>query len=296
MNATYVLNLDREYLPYHSMVDLGFEKFIFPGGEVHIKLGYQIEIAGAEIKQVTITHRLNSSNAIFEVLLAVDALRRKYGEDLILYGHFPYIPYGRQDRVMVEGEPLSLKVMADILNSCKFRAVYTLDPHSDVTAALVKNLKKIYPQYLLSAHFDLQKYGSTDRNGEYYLMVPDGGALKKSHDIAKFIHYKGTILCANKVRDVETGKIIRTETPKLNYAGKTILIVDDILDGGRTFIELAKVLKAVGAKRVFLAVSHAIVSRGEEELAKWIDKIYTTDSIKNGDDESKLIQRCKIHE
>lgn len=288
MNAQYTLNLDPNFTPTDG-VDLGYEKFTFSGGEVHIKLGFQIEIPGAEIKEVLVTHRLNNSAAIFEVLMAVDALRRKYGEDLVLTGYFPYIPYGRQDRVMVDGEPLSLKVFANVLNTCKFKKIYTLDPHSDVTAALINNLSPLDPYFLRHAVKDINAFPLAK---PYYLMVPDGGALKKSHSIATFIGYTKTVLCANKVRDVNTGKIVRTETPPIDYTGQTVLIVDDILDGGRTFIELAKVLKAAGVKHVFLAVSHAIVSHGEEELAKWIDKIYTTNSIK--DAESTLIKRYKI--
>ena len=290
----YVLNLDPKFTPYSEVqrVDLQFEKFVFSGGEVHIKLGYQVEIPGAEINKVLITHRINSSQHVMEVLLAADALRRKYGDDLVLEAYFPYIPYARQDRVMVEGEPLSLKVFANLINTCRFKKVTVLDPHSDVSAALINNLKTVAPLFLHTAVTYIKNHHNPEQFANFRLMVPDGGALKKSHALATFINYKHEVLCANKVRDVGTGKILRTEAPAFDYTGQVILIVDDILDGGRTFIELAKVLKALGAAAVYLAVSHAIVSHGETELARWLDKIFTTNSIK--DETSSLIYKALL--
>jgi ribose-phosphate pyrophosphokinase len=93
---------------------------------------------------------------------------------------------------------------------------------------------------------------------------------------------------------VGTGEIIRMtlDATQDEIKGKTVWIQDDICDGGRTFIELAKLLRERGAAKVILSVSHAIISHGEEELKKWIDKIYTTDSIKN--DESGLVKRYKL--
>lgn len=82
-----------------------------------------------------------------------------------------------------------------------------------------------------------------------------------------------------KNRDVRDGKILSTDFIG-NVVDKHCVIVDDIIDGGYTFIELAKILKNKGAKTVYLVVSHGIFSKGIDELKIHIDGVYTTNSIK----------------
>ena len=67
--------------------------------------------------------------------------------------------------------------------------------------------------------------------------------------------------------------------------GPAGLRVDDICDGGRTFIELGKVLRAKGASKLVLSVTHGIFSRGPALVFEMFDAIYTTDSIRNSDNE-----------
>jgi ribose-phosphate pyrophosphokinase len=279
-------NLTRDPI-YHSDIDgyINYKKFIFSGGEVHIKLTSEGRLT---VNKVLITHRINNSQNLMELLLAADAVRRQFA-NAVISAFIPYLPYARQDRPMVEGEPFSLKVFVNLLKTANFNKVFTLDPHSDVSPALIDNLEIIEPYYLKQTFYDIRKeYGD-----EILLVAPDGGALKKIYNHAKYIEYKDEIICATKHRDVSNGKILRTEIPDGSYGDfGAIWIMDDICDGGRTFIELAKILKMYGGKRVVLSVSHAIVSHGEEELKKYIDKIYSTVSVKN--DESDLIKRYEI--
>ena len=105
----------------------------------------------------------------------------------------------------------------------------------------------------------------------------DAGAEKRVWNIAKEINAHDVIL-ASKIRNVETGKIIHTSING-DVKGKTCIIIDDIIDGGATFIYLAQLLKKNGANKVYLIVSHGIFSKGLDVL-KDLDGIYTTDSIK----------------
>ncbi len=178
---------------------------------------------------------------------------------------------------MVGGEPFSLKVFADLINSQNYEKVHILEPHSDVAGALINNLEEIFPYYLLKVN----DYVKTEFGG-FTLLAPDGGALKKIYKQAQIIKYNGDILCATKVRDVTNGKILKTEINANNeqIIGKNLIILDDICDGGRTFVELAKILKEKGAAKVILVIAHGIFSAGEDEMKKYIDKVYTTNSIK----------------
>ena len=91
------------------------------------------------------------------------------------------------------------------------------------------------------------------------------------------------IITATKVRDLKTGNILRTEIPVLDqHNNLKYVIVDDICDGGRTFIELAKVIKdSRPTAKIYLVVTHGIFSVGFDFLVQYFDGIYTTNSVKD---------------
>lgn len=271
-----VLNLSTGFKPFDSSLEeIESKSFLFSGGEVHIKLQDAAE-------EVLVSTRLNDSNEVMKLLLAVDALRRNGSKTISVF--IPYLPYARQDRVMVGGEPLSIKVMCNLINSCNFEKVYVFDVHSEVSLALLDNCELIsnysLAKQVLSSHTD------------YLLVSPDAGALKKIYKLAEALAYHNDIILCNKVRDVSNGKIKQITVDQDDLGGKDCFIIDDICDGGATFVGVAKELKKRNAGKVSLIVSHGIMSHGETELVDWVDHIYTTDSIKN--DSSDLISRIPL--
>lgn len=271
------LNLAPEFSSFSTTGEIENQSFLFSGGEVHIKLKSQAT-------EVLINTRLNTSDDIMKLLLAVDALRRSGTEKISVF--IPYLPYARQDRVMVPGEPLSVKVMCNLINSCNFERVYLFDVHSEVAAALLDNCQLITNAALVQRALENHK--------DYLLVSPDAGALKKIYKLAEVLTYHEPIVLCNKVRDVSNGKIKKITVDQDDLGGRDCIIVDDICDGGATFIGVAQELKARNAGKILLVVSHGIFSHGEEELAKWIDHIYTTDSVKNT--ASALITRFPLAE
>lgn len=271
-----VLNLSTGFKPFNSSLEeIDAKSFLFSGGEVHIKLQGKAE-------EVMISARLNNSDDVMKLLLAVDALRRNGSKNISVL--IPYLPYARQDRVMVGGEPLSIKVMCNLINSCGFDKVYIFDVHSEVSLALLDNCELITNSSLAKKVLH--------NHSDYLLVSPDAGALKKIYKLAEALQYTNDIVLCNKVRDVSNGKIKQITVDQDDLGGKACFIIDDICDGGATFIGVAKELKKRNAGKVSLIVSHGIMSHGETELAEWIDHIYTTDSIK--DSESTLISRIPL--
>jgi len=271
-----VLNLSTGFNPFQSSIEeIESNSFLFSGGEVHIKLQGSAD-------DVLISTRLNDSNDIMKLLLSVDALRRSGTKNISVF--IPYLPYARQDRVMVAGEPLSIKVMCNLINSCGFEKVYVYDVHSEVSLALLENCELI-------SNYSLVKEVLKDRT-DYLLVSPDAGALKKIYKLAEALNYTDDIVLCNKVRDVSNGRIKQITVDQDDLQGKDCFIIDDICDGGATFVGVAKELKKRNAGKVSLIVSHGIMSHGETELVDWIDHIYTTDSIK--DLQSALISRISL--
>ena len=242
------------------------ETFVFSGGECHVK------ITASEIGDNTdILANLYNANDIMYLLLAVDAIRRINPKTAITLT-MPYIPYARQDRVCNKGEALSIKVMATLINGLKCDKVIIIDPHSDVTSALINNIIKIS----LSDIVVNSALATIIHKQTLTLLAPDAGAEKKVQETAKALSIIGIntdVLCARKTRDPLTGKILET-TLHSDCREKNVIILDDICDGGRTFIELAKTVKEQGGKDLYLYTTHGLFSQGFDTLKRYFKHIY----------------------
>lgn len=263
-----ILNLDSQFRPFSNEAEIVFQSFTFSGGEPHIKIESGFDV----LQNVTITHRVNSFNDLGLICVTVDALKRMGVKVINLF--IPYFPAARQDRVMIPGEPLSVKVYADILNSLGLNKVMVFDAHSEVTPALVNDCEVI-PNYTFIQKV-LKEIGSDAK-----LISPDGGALKKIYKVSEFLGGVEVVECS-KSRDVKTGKLSGFKVYADDLEGMNCLIVDDICDGGGTFIGLAEELKKKNAGKLYLAVSHGIFNKGFESLTVF-EKIFTTNSFKDFD-------------
>lgn len=240
-----------------SIINGEYKKFIYPAGEVHVV------ITAIEDSPVDLRMEFDGSEDIVILMLLVNAIKRN---GFILGDlHMDYVPWGRQDRITQANEPLSIEAFADFINSFEFKNVYTIDAHSPVTIALIKNCEEA-PQHRLYLKYFLD---FTD----HYLISPDGGALKK---IRKCITDTTIdVVECSKSRDIRTGNITETKVYCDDFYGKPCIIVDDICDGGRTFIEIAKVLRKRNAGKIILYVTHGLFTKGLSVFDNLIDNIYT---------------------
>lgn len=261
-----ILNLDKNFTPYGTENNIDYNFFTFSGGEPHIKIISKLE----KVAEVTITHRIQSFNDMGTLLLATNALKNMGIKKLHVV--LPYFPAARQDRLMVSGEPLSIKVYADIINAQNFESVTVFDPHSEVTPALLNNCR------VIDNHKFIERV-IQQLSDNLLLISPDGGALKKIYKVAAYLQNYEVVECS-KSRNVKTGQLTGFKVYAEDLQGKDCLIVDDICDGGGTFLGLAKELKAKNAGNLYLAISHGIFSKGFDELEKHFTKIFTTDSFK----------------
>lgn len=235
------------------------KSFNFPVGEMQAS----VEITG-DIRKANMLFEFTKNEDIIELLQVVDALKRQG----IAMGNLQmnYIPFSRQDRVNAPGESFSLGVFAELINGCGFEKVLVADPHSDVAAAVIKNCV-VLEQYQV---FEPILSGEVD----FYLISPDAGALKKIFKLAKRSMSIGVIECSKK-RDTATGEISGVSVPADDLQGKACYIVDDICDGGRTFTEIAKVLKQKNCGKIVLLVTHGFFTKGLEVFDGLIDEIHT---------------------
>lgn len=252
---------------WHSTDDsirISTRQFLFPGGEVGVNVN--VHDINYDVADVYVSGRASSSDNLMAIFMATDALERIYPKariNLIL----PYIPYARQDRVCNAGEALSMKAVARLINAQNYATVTVTDPHSAVSAALIDRV-------IVRDQYDV--FGRIKQDWHKWTIVaPDMGASKKVEEFAKRVGAAG-VICFNKIRELATGKItgmncLDVIDPKGKY-----FVLDDICDGGRTFIELAQHFPS--GTHVELAVTHGIFSKGVEVVTEEFDMVHTTNS------------------
>lgn len=199
----------------------------------------------------------------FMAIAQIKTLIDSYGFSSSL--RIKYLLYARQDKEVSNETTFALHTFAKLLNSLKFDEIIIHDPHSPKAIELIENSRAVYPTKDI-----LQLFEDTRAN---LICYPDKGALNKYVPIVPNLPF----MYGDKVRNQTTGEI---ESYRLINSCKdmNVLIVDDICDGGATFIGLADLLIKNGAKEVNLFVSHGIFSRGLRPLFDaGIKRIFTPD-------------------
>lgn len=258
---------------YPEQSTIRFKTMIFPDGQPHLKIDMASIASLDRNAPLQIYSRLTNANDLMMVLFAKNTLDYLGFEHIEL--NISYLMAARMDRVMQDGEPFSLKVVANMLNLAAFKKIRIFDPHSEVSTAVIdRSYTVTNHDYVKDALADyLKKNGATP----FSLVSPDAGALKKIHKLAQYLNIENVVECM-KERDVKTGALLSFKTTVTDLSGQTCFIVDDICDGGGTFAGTAKMLKEKGAVKVVLIVSHGIFSKGS--IIDSVDEIYTTDSFK----------------
>lgn len=242
--------------------DIKFTVSRFPDVEVQITLG---EFTRKD--SIKVLCQITNAEELFFVKQVFDILDRNE----VVYDVFiGYLMGMRMDRVMDFNRPFTLKIVADILKSSKARTFEILEPHSDRTFYELGTYKR-----------GVSDLGIFDG---YQIILPDDGAKKRYEDTMYFIFGFGpdTVFCS-KVRDEKTGKIFRiqVDNPEV-LSDRPMLIIDDLCDGGGTFLGIAEAIRAIKPDaKLNIKVVHAVNGVGLQRLSQTFDHVYITNSYKD---------------
>lgn len=239
----------------------------YPSGEPMVKapdlMAFIAEHSPGAVESVMV--RTANVADLMATLFFVDALAdQDVGVERLA---LPYVPGARQDRANGPGGDMlvTAKSIAGAINARKFSSVIVLDPHSDVASALIDRCRIIHAADCINP--PAGKYAG--------VVSPDGGAEKRAGRVAAKLGLP--LLHAWKKRDTSTGKIAGFGVEPIGLpAGARLLIVDDICDGGGTFIGLRPLLSDFD---VDLYVTHGLFTQGTEILLKTFHHVYCTDSL-----------------
>jgi len=237
----------------------------FSDGEIWVKYGENIR--GREVFIIQSTNP--PADNLVELLILIDAAKRASAKKITAV--IPYFGYARQDRKDQPRVAITAKLMANLITEAGADRVMTMDLH----AAQIQGYFDVPVDHLYGSSIFLEHLNNLSDN--LSVVSPDVGGIKIARAYAKMLH-SGLI-------------VIDKRRPKQNLAeimniigeveGKDILIVDDLIDTAGTFVGASKALKEEGAKRIFGAVTHPLLSGpafdrlNESE----IDKLFVTDTI-----------------
>lgn len=251
------------------------KKSVFADGETLIKSTESVRNKNVFVVQSTCKMKSFSVNdTIMELLLFVDSLKRANAKSINLI--IPYFGYSRQDRKCEPREPISAKLMANLLEKAGCSRITILDLHSSQIQGFFDIPVDDLPPNPLFIKYINQKYKNNIK--DIVIVAPDQGAAKKCVEIAKTLNVSFAIIDKDRIAN-NTVKILGFMGDVEN---KIAIIVDDIIDTAGTITEGAKLIKQKGkAREIVIAASHGLLNGDAiQKLDKdYIDHIVITNSL-----------------
>jgi ribose-phosphate pyrophosphokinase len=236
-----------------------------------------------DFRNPVITERINTYEDLFFIKSLKDICDFNGIKNVVL--KIPCMFQQQHDRRFDTNQSFELKLVCDFINSCNFDMVYVYHPHSDSTQMGLNNCRVIDNSVFIVNV--LKDIGSRPM-----LFSTDAGSFKWINKLADILHYDDNVYSASKSRDLITHKLTQN-IEKLDFEGKDILVLDDLLVGGATFIGLSELLKSKNVGKLYLAVSHITIKTPNKKLETCFDKIYSTNS-KYDDYELNNLEVIKI--
>ncbi len=237
----------------------------FSDGEIWVKYGENIR--GSDVYLIQSTNP--PSDNIMELLIMIDAAKRASAKRVTAI--IPYFGYSRQDRKDQPRVAITAKLIANLITTAGADRVMTMDLH----AAQIQGFFDIPLDHLYGSSVFAGLFNNLSSN--LVVVSSDVGGIKMARAYAKRLHADLVVIDKRRPRQnmAEVVNIIG------NVKGKDVLLVDDLIDTGGTFISAIEALKKQGAKKIYGAVTHPILSgQAVEKLHNSeIEKLYIADTV-----------------
>ncbi|MEM2629014.1 MAG: ribose-phosphate pyrophosphokinase [Acidilobaceae archaeon] len=237
----------------------------FPDGELYVRV-----VNGLEDEHYIIVQSMEppSSNSIIELILLLDALSEFKPREVTLVA--PYLPYARQDKVFLRGEPISVRALLKTFKTLGVNRLITVEAHSPTALSYfpgdVINIRPLeYMAKLVGFSSDI------------LVISPDIGGIDRARRVAEALNARSDYIV--KRRDRVTGEIL-VEPRELDPRGLEVLIVDDIISTGGTIAEVARILREKDASKINVMTVHYLNIEGAlERILKFTDRIIASNTI-----------------
>lgn len=257
----------------------------FSDGEIQVNI--EESIRGAEVYVIqSISDPINDS--LMELLIMVDALRRASARQINVV--IPYYGYSRQDRKARSREPITAKLIANLLEDDDITRVLTLDLHApQIQGFFDVPVDHLAAAPLLASYFQEHNFDSEN----LVVVSSDHASVSRARNMAELLGTPIAIIDNRNEESAENLNEIPTEIIG-DVKGKVALVIDDMIDTGTRLTISAEALHNAGATEIYGAATHAIFSRNAPQIlqASKLSKVIVTDSIRIGEEKrfEKLVE------
>jgi ribose-phosphate pyrophosphokinase len=187
----------------------------------------------------------------------------------------PYMAYARQDKAFLEGEIISVGVLAQLIENFGVNEVITVDIHNEVSLSYFSiNTKNVTAIPILAEY--IKNKVTLDKS---FIISPDTGGITRANKFAQLLNLP--ILCLKKKRDGETGFFSIDENIGMKVAGMNAILVDDMISTGESIVKACKVLKKQKIGNITVSCTHAILvdNAFEKIINSGVKEIISTNSV-----------------
>ncbi len=251
----------------------------FADGEIYIEINENIRGNSIFIVQ-SISSPANDN--LMELLLCIDALKRSSAKNITAV--IPYFGYARQDRKVVPRTSISAKLVSNLITQAGADRVVTVDLH----AGQIQGFFDIPVDNLFSTPIFARHARKKIKSKKIICVAPDVGGTERARALGKLLNVGLAIV------DKRRPKPGQSEVMNIigDVKGQTCILVDDIIDSGGTIVNAAKALKSLGAKDVYVYITHGVLSGDAIKKIKssviknlvitdTIDNVHKTKNVKN---------------
>lgn len=247
---------------------------VFPQREMFSNGEVLYSLTGKTLFQQNVVVMCNGSNKdtnnyVMELLILLNLIKGDNPSSINLV--LPLMPYGRQDRKFGLHQPTSLRLFAQVLETVGVNSIITLDLHSPQSESVFR-----FPVYNLTAIPFLTESLINDYNlDDFIFCVPDTGSVRRGLNLARFYNKDVSIFLKQRMSQDE----VSISNLSHDVVGRDVILLDDLLDRGITLGKCITHLKKEGANRVFVVVTHNLMTDYSAFDDLEYDAFYTTNSI-----------------
>jgi ribose-phosphate pyrophosphokinase len=210
---------------------------------------------------------------IIQLLMIIHKCKKDNASKLTVI--IPYMAYARQDKAFLEGEIISVGVLAQLIENFGVNEVITVDIHNEVSLSYFSiNTKNVTAIPILAEY--IKNKVTLDKS---FIISPDTGGITRANKFAQLLNLP--ILCLKKKRDRETGCVSIDENIGMKVAGMNAILVDDMISTGESIVKACEVLKKQKIGNITVSCTHAILvdNAFEKIINSGVKEIISTNSV-----------------
>lgn len=270
-------DLTKEVCDYIGIREAKVEMSRFSDGEIHLKSDENVR--GKEVFVIQSTNP--PAENIVELLILIDALKRASAEKITVI--IPYYGYARQDRKTQAREPITAKLIANLITTAGASRVINVDLH----AGQIQGFFDIPSDNLTASQFFAQ-YIKSKKLNNLVVVSPDVGGVNRAKQFGTLLNSELAICSKNR----EESDKVESITLIGDVKGKIAILIDDIISTGSTLAKASAEVKNRGAEKVFACATHGLFTGDSLSLINdsHIDEVIVSNSVKI---EREKLENCK---